>query len=61
MGKFEVIVTERSTNERWTHSMWSKIEEAEDQRKTLKAAIPGAVIKIADWSNIPKITQFPDR
>jgi len=52
MKKFGVVVIERATGERWTHSTWTDLGEAEDQRKALEAAMPGAVIQVHDWTDI---------
>lgn len=65
MKKFGVVVTQRSTGERWVHSTWEDLEQAESQRKALENAMPGAVIRIRDWSErlscsrLPKVTQYP--
>lgn len=56
MKEFGVTVEERGTGKRYTDSTWSTIEEAADRAKFLEAFMPGAIVHINDWSDIPKAT-----
>lgn len=51
MREFEVTVTAPG-GERWTHSIWNTLAEAEAQAKFLRSSMPGAIIRVNDWSDI---------
>jgi len=52
MEKFAVIVVERESGDRWTHtSDILTLREAEEIRRSVEASMPGAVVEICDRSD----------
>ena len=55
---FAVIVIEPGTGDRWVLSKHSDLEVAREVQRTAEAEMPGAKIKISDWTGFSETSKI---